>query len=309
MHPFLGQILGTTIRSYGVLTTIGIALGLFLVMRSTFKQTVDKRALVDVVLVTLIAGLVGAKLLSILIAIPEYVEQPWTWVELFGSERRFPRFLVVWEGGLVYYGAVVCGGLAAWIVARRRELSFGNLADAVTPALALGHAWGRMGCFLAGCCFGKATDSPLGVSFGAASIVYEAHSDADLLIPPFDTTYPVHPVQMYEAGAELMLVALLLWVANRRKFSGQVALTYLSCYAAIRFVLEIYRGDSVRGFLGDPVALVSLNRWLGVDGGSPTFLSTSQFGSLLILLACAGIGVLLVSQGRRDRGHHHGTGG
>lgn len=304
MFPVLGELLGIEIRSYGLLAAAGMVAGLVVILRAGLRAGIERSKLIDLLLWTVIAGLVGSKLLELLLDTPALIERPWTWVDLLGRPRRVPSALVVWQGGLIYYGGVLGGGLAAWLYARRRGLSVAMVADLFAPALALGHAWGRLGCFLGGCCFGKAASTALGVSFGPASQVYEAHSAMGLLVPPFELTHPLHPVQLYEAGVELVTAGVLLWLLPRRRFSGQLALTYVSCYAVARFVLEVFRGDRNRGFVGEPVALVQLNHWLGLDGGSPTVLSVSQFIALLTLLGC--LWLFLLARGAKQ--HRPGRG-
>lgn len=289
MEPILVE-LGPTmaVRSYGLFAGLGLAVGGALAYRAGVRAGLDRKRLIDLILWVVVCSLLGAKLLLIAVEWPVWTADPWTWVELFGRPMRWPRALVVWQGGLVYWGGVIAGLAAGVIYSRRKGLPLGLTADAVAPTLALGHVWGRMGCALAGCCFGKAGGGALGVRFGLESQAFEAHRAAGLLQPPFAATYPLHPVQLYEAAAELALAAaLLFWVTPRRRWAGQVALSYVLGYGALRFFLEIFRGDRARGFLGEPVALVELNRALGVDGGSPTVLSVSQMLSLvMILIAC-----------------------
>jgi phosphatidylglycerol:prolipoprotein diacylglycerol transferase len=282
------------------MAAIGLALGLVLTFRAGLQAGMDRRKLTDLVLWALVGGLLGAKVLLMLIEIPASLESPWTWVTLFGRVRRIPRILVIWQGGLVYFGGLLGGVLGAlWHLRRAKEIAFTRAADAIAPAISLGHIWGRLGCFLAGCCYGKAGGGELGVSYGATSQVYETHSSLDLLQPPFEHTYLLHPVQLYEAAAELVLSAFLLWLAPRKRFPGQVALAYLGLYAGVRFVLEIFRGDRLRGFVGGTVAFAQINRWLGVDGGSPTFLSVSQAGALAAMLLCLWLWMLARSRERR----------
>lgn len=303
MYPILGEVFGVAVRSYGLLCLVGIVAGVAVVVRGGARAGLDRRRLLDAALIALVGGLVGSKLLLIAVDAPQYAAEPWVWVDLFGEPRRLPSVLVVWQGGLVYVGGLLGGALAGVVACRRRGIDLGGFADAVAPGLSLGHVWGRFGCFLAGCCFGKAGGGPLGAAFPEGSQAYEAHAAAGLLEPPFDRTYPLHPTQLYDAGAELLIAALLLFVvAPRRRFRGEVAVAYLAAYSAARFVVELFRGDRARGFVGEPVAVPWLNHALGMDGGSPDFLSTSQAGAVLGLLVCAFIWLVTLQRRARQTG-------
>jgi len=302
VYPAIGELVGVPLRTYGLFAAIGLGLGLVVVLRLGRQAGVDRKRLVDLVLWVLIGSLLVSKLAALAVDWRGLSADPWTWLELLGRPVRLPRVLAVWQGGLVYYGGLAGGVLAAVVVLRtRRALTFAQAGDVIAPGLALGHAWGRLGCFLAGCCFGKAGGGALGVAFGPDSEAYGAHQARGLLRVPYDATYPLHPTQLYEAGVELAIAAaLLLWVLPRRRVHGQVALVYLAAYSAARLVLEVFRGDLGRGFLSEPIALVELNRLLGVDGGSPTVLTLSQGCAVVALLVCGWIWLLMSSRRRRS---------
>ncbi len=119
------------------------------------------------------------------------------------------------------------------------------------------------------------------------SYVYDAHEALGILPAGF-VTHGLHPVQLYEAGIEILLAGfLILLFSSRKGWSGQVALVYLALGAPLRFLTEIYRGDAARGFVGEPIAMPIINHVLGVDGGSPTFLSVPQAGVFLVALVVA----------------------
>ena len=304
MHPtFAERVLGFSVGSYSFFAAVGLVVGVVIALRGGEKDGLDRRRLVDLVLWVLVASLIGSKLAFYLVEWRDYVEQPWTSVDLFGHLQRLPRLLAPWQGGLVYYGGLLAGFGAAVIYLRRRGgREIGRSLDVAVQGLALGHVWGKLGCFLAGCCFGKAGGGPFGVSFPEGSVAFERHAEHGLLPVAQDTTYPLHPVQLYEAAVELVISGVLIFIiAPRRRNAGQLALTYLLLYSATRFVLEFYRGDRDRGFLGTPDVFVSFNRLIGVDGGSPTVLSVSQ---LIAVVVCLGAGFiwLLVSQRSRRTG-------
>ena len=300
MHPVLFELGGLSVRSHGLLVAAGLAVGLIVTLRAGARLGLDRRRLFDATLWCLVGGLVGARLVGLLVTLPSLLAEPWAWVDLLGAPRRVPRALLPWEGGLVHFGGLAGGAAAALVFARLRGVPFGTLTDVLAPGLSLASLWGRLGCLLSGACFGKAGGGALAVAYGPGSVAYEAHRDAGLLLPPQEATYGLHPVQLYEAGVELLLSALLLGLLARRRVGGQVALTYVACQGAARFVLEVLRGDRDRGFLGEPLALGPLNWLLGVDGGSPSLLSVSQLAAVLALLVCAWVWLLVRNRRARE---------
>jgi phosphatidylglycerol:prolipoprotein diacylglycerol transferase len=205
----------------------------------------------------LIGGLLGAKLLLVAV--------DWRY---FGRNPR--ELLSIFQSGGVFYGGLIGGILVAWWYARRHRLPGWGTADVLAPGVVLGQAIGRLGCFAAGCCWGKATQAPWAVVF---TDVYAARQVGT----PMDT--PVHPSQVYESAAAFLIFLCLLWLAPRKRFQGQVALAYVALYSAARFGLEFFRGDPDRG------------AWFG---GA---LSTSQVIAIVLLLGAA----VLVPRVRRTQ--------
>lgn len=163
----------------------------------------------------------------------------------------------IWEGGLVFYGGPIFAvPFIAWYV-RQFKMPAWKVLDSIAPGLTVAHALGRFGCLAAGCCYGK----PTGTSFGV-------RLDSDLVERSLQGI-PLHPTQLYEAAGLFILLAGLLLIEKRKKFDGQVTLTYFMAYPVIRSIVEIFRGDLIRGFVIDDV------------------LSTSQFISLLVFIAAA----------------------
>ena len=177
---------------------------------------------------------------------------------------RNPRELFsIFQSGGVFYGGLMGGILVAWWYARRHHLPGWQTADVLAPGVVLGQAIGRLGCFSAGCCWGKATQVPWAVTF---TDVYAARAVGT----PMDT--PLHPSQLYESLAAFLIFFFLLWLAPRKRFHGQVTLVYVALYSVVRFALEFLRGDPDRG------------RWLG------GVVSTSQIIAVVLVL---GVAVLL----------------
>jgi phosphatidylglycerol:prolipoprotein diacylglycerol transferase len=190
----------------------------------------------------------------------------------------------IWQGGLVFYGGALAAAAVVLLFARRRSWSLGNVADLLAPSLALGHALGRVGCFLAGCCYGKVTS--LGVHFPPASVAYHELAQAGLVAPGAASTPALAPTQLYEALGEALLFTLLLLLRRRRRFPGSLALVYAMGYALLRATVEVLRGDTSRGFLFE-ISLPRLAGWLDLPAHQPLALSTAQALSLALGTAAA----------------------
>ncbi len=227
MHPFfaLGPV---RLPAYGVLAALGAALGLALFLGRTARG--ERRRALWTALLALLGALLGAKALYLLTAPP-------------GLALREQLL-----AGAAFYGGLAGGArFGAW-AARALRLPALPLLDRAAPALALGHGVGRVGCFLAGCCYGRPAEPPWGIVL------------AEALGAPRDV--PLFPAQLLEAGCNLLLCALLLLYARRRRAPGQVFGLYLLLYAAERFALEFLRGDGVRGF----AAGLSTSQWGAIGG-------------------------------------------
>jgi phosphatidylglycerol---prolipoprotein diacylglyceryl transferase len=250
--PFelFGKDLGPwTLHTYGVLLAIAFLAGLWVASWQARKAGMDPARVTDMAVYVLIAGLVGAKLLLVIVE----------WKSYWANPRELWS---VWQSGGVFYGGLLGALPVAWWYSRRHALDGWKTADVLAPGVAIGQSLGRLGCLAAGCCHGRPADVPWAVTFRDA---YAARTVGT----PLDT--PLHPTQIYESAATLVLFVILLFLAGRKKFNGQVALAYLGLYSVIRFAIEFYRGDAARGT---------------VFGG---WISTSQFISLLLVL-----GVVLV---------------
>ena len=186
-------------------------------------------------------ALVGAKLLYLLPLLPRLaVELPLLWEE---PGEFYARYL---SGGMVFYGGFFGGVAAAWGAAKYLRLRLSDFFPVLVPTLPLVHAVGRVGCFCAGCCYGRAAPPPWGIAF--------THAIAG------PNGVPLLPVQLWEAGAELVIFAFLLWYAGRAAGPGQMLRAYVFCYAPVRFVLEWFRGDPARGMYGP----FSTSQWLSL---------------------------------------------
>jgi phosphatidylglycerol:prolipoprotein diacylglycerol transferase len=245
MYPELFRIGDFTLHAYGVLLALALLCALVLAARLAARDGLPRERVYDLGLWLLVAGIVGSKLL-LLVAEAEYRQNPLRLLSL--------DFL---RSGGVFYGGLLAAVATAFVLARRFRLPGWRTADAFAPAVALGQSIGRQGCFAAGCCWGEPTALPWGVRFSEL-----AHE-----VTGVPAGVALHPTQLYESFAALAILLLLLWLHRRKKFDGQVVLTYGVLYAAARFTIEFFRDDP----RGDILGLTSLSG-----------LSTSQLISLLV---------------------------
>lgn len=284
MHPVLFIVpfgrREIAISTYGVLVTAGLAAGIWVAQREGRRRGLDGSRVMDLAFWTIVAGLVGSRLAYGIVNARAF------WVAC--ADGPGPRWhdctslFRLWEGGLVFYGGVAAAAGAAFLFARRQGWSFGDVGDLAAPALAIGHAFGRLGCFAAGCCFGKETASRLGMSFPRDSVAFEMLRRSGAIPLGASETPPLHPTQLYEAAGEAAIFAVLYAAAPRlRRRPGALVTWYLGLYAALRFVIEIFRGDDIRGML-----VAWQTPWLaarvGVPADQPLFFSVGQLGSVLI---------------------------
>jgi phosphatidylglycerol:prolipoprotein diacylglycerol transferase len=210
------------------------------------------------------------------------------------------RVLQIWEGGLVFYGGFLAAAITVFFFARRQRWSFWTIGDVFAPSLAIGHVFGRLGCFAAGCCFGKACAAGARwcATFGQDSVAFEALRLVSAIAPDAARTPALFPTQLYEAAGELAIFILLCAVrrGQRVRAPGTLLLLYAALYGALRFLVELYRGDFARRFVVE-LDTPRLSHRLGLPPGEAVLLSTGQLVSLSI--AIAAIAVLIQ---RRRRG-------
>lgn len=228
------------LHTYGFLLAAGFLIALKVAASRGRRFGVEANLIMDLGLYILVSALVGAKLLLLIVDWDHY--------------RHDPLSLV--RSGGVFYGGLVAAVLTSIWFFRKHHLSTWVMCDILAPSVALGHAIGRLGCFSAGCCYGKPTTLPWGVTFTDPYA-------REIVGVPLNT--PLHPTQLYESLVEFALFGFLIFLAGRKKFDGQIFWTYVACYSTARFIIEFFRGDLERGF---------------VFGGA---LSTSQVIALILL--------------------------
>ena len=173
---------------------------------------------------------------------------------------RCTRWAHFWAGGLTYYGGFIGASVAAWYLLKLDRFPFWKAADMAGMAVPFGLCFGRMGCLLAGCCFGKPSHVTWALSFPADSPASEAQFKHGLLASPEEPSLAVHPTQLYESvGCLAIAAALVLYLHGRKRYDGHVFVAFVGAYAALRFVLEFWRDDDRGGILG-----LSTSQLLGI---------------------------------------------
>jgi phosphatidylglycerol:prolipoprotein diacylglycerol transferase len=249
MYPRLLELGPLTVYTYGVLLAAAYLLGLKLAMVRAERRGLDSARVLDLGIYIIIAALIGAKLLLLIVD--------------FNTFRNDPRELLTLarSGGVFYGGLILAVTVALWYI-RRAGLPLWTTCDVFAPGIALGHVVGRFGCFFAGCCYGRPTSVPWAITFR------DPFANTNVGTP---LNVPLHPTQLYEAGAEALILFALLFVERKgRPYPGRTFWLYILLYAVSRFIIEFYRGDE-RGAIG--------------------MFSTSQFIS--IVLAPLAIGMLV----------------
>lgn len=316
MQPILFSLrLGSAVvhfPAYGAFVGLGFALGIARFVRAGRRRGLDAGRLQDLAFSSVVFGLAGSRLAFVLVNVRAFVGACWPppkagafpadhWLQ--GGCWAPLRF---WDGGLVFYGGAAAVGGVFWFFCRRDGWSFLRLGDLAAPSVALGHAVGRIGCFMAGCCYGKTCAAPWAVRFGPGSVAFDEGLAAGgrLSATRRSLTAPLHPTQLYEALGELSIFVILILVerhwaragagrstpdltttparaATPAPAAGRLLGVYLLAYAGLRFGVELFRGDISRGYLfrWEPPAL---DRALGLGAGTPILLSTSQALSLLL---------------------------
>ncbi len=247
MHNDILSLGPFTVHGYGLMIGIGIVAALCLSWRRARKRGLPQDAVTTLVILIAAFGFLGAKLLFLITELPAVLQNP---LPYLGAD------------GFVVYGGIISGVLAVWLWCRKKGQSMAKWADLLLPGVALAQGFGRIGCFLAGCCYGRPTDSCLGVVFPAGSLA--------------PAGIPLLPTQLFSAGADFLLALILLLLDRRDGKDGKLLTWYLALYGVGRFILEFFRSDP-RGSVGA--------------------LSTSQFISLFIVAAA---GLLALRRGKRS---------
>jgi len=222
---------------------VAFLVGMIWVSKESKRVGQDPARAMDLVFYIIVAAILGSRIFHVLIS---------------ERQRFFENPLIlfrIWEGGLVFYGGVIaCLIVSIWYM-RRHKLPFWIICDVFAPAIALGHVFGRLGCLMAGCCYGRVSQSTwFAITFP---------SNPSSFAP---TGLPLYPTQLMEATGELLIFFALFILRKHKRFDGQLLATYLIAYSILRAFVEYFRGDVERGFVIEP------------------WISTSQFIGILMFL-------------------------
>ena len=269
MHPILIKLGPLTIASYGFLFALGVLLAILLAFSKAKKENIDLKVFADFIFYVMILSLLGAKLWLLVTNLDYYLKYP--------AEIKY----LLTSGGAFYGGLIFGAVFAVWFI-RRHALSYRQLGDIAGPSLALGHFFGRLGCFAAGCCWGReAGHFPLAVTF--SNLKANSLTGVPLYIP-------LYPTQLFEAMLNFANFLILMVVYKKRKFQGQVFALYILNYSLIRFTVEYFRGDPDRGY---------------VFGGMEKPLASLSVPQLICLIGFITALVLLKSFKKKGEKEHH----
>lgn len=234
MHNDLFSISGLTIHGYGLMIALGVLAAIAVGMFRAKRSGLNSEMVLDITLICVFFGFIGAKILFLIVEFPDFLQNPW---QIFSGD------------GFIVYGGIISGVLAAIVYSKKKKCDFYSYLDLLMPSVSLAQGFGRIGCFLAGCCYGRPTTGWFGITFPKGSIA--------------PAGIPLMPTQLISAGGDLLLAALLIIYSKHAKYKGNVGAAYLVLYGIGRYCIEFLRNDE-RGGVG--------------------FLSTSQFISLFIVI-------------------------
>jgi len=244
MHPILIKDFFVNIHTYGVMVALGFLAGYFWMHYSARKVGDDPNQIADISLWVLISGVIGARLLFVLIKIDNFKDDP---IAAFK----------IWEGGLVLYGGIIAAILVGIWLIKKKKMNLYRTADVAMPCVMLGLSIGRWGCLMVGCCFGKVCDSlPWAIHF---------HEVEGSMLPHKFFDLPLHPTQVYMSLNALLIFLVLTAVLKWRRFEGQVFYLCLILYSITRSIIECFRGDNVQRVYFGPL---STSQWISIGVGA-----------------------------------------
>ena len=246
MNPVAFHLGPLTIRWYGILVALGFLAAFVFCLKRARERNMSPDRVSDLLLWVMVGGIAGARLSYVFYEWRQFISDPW-------------EILRVDHGGLVFYGGLVGAVVAVLIWGRIRRMNILELGDILAPAVPLGHAVGRVGCFLNGCCFGHPYEGFCSVRYLPGSAAAHVQSAKDLLESPLAAPHPVFPIQLVAALTNLLLVAVLLWAEKRFGLRYRLFALYMLLYGVTRVVIEFGRGDYLERLgLFTPSQVISL---------------------------------------------------
>jgi len=254
MYPDLFSIGPLTLHTYGLLIAIGFIAGLIVAVRIGKRHGIDSQYIMDLGLILIISGVIGSRIFYVLLNVSYYLKNPFDVLKL-------------WQGGLVFSGGLLGAVIAGAFYIRRHGYDIWQMGDIFAPAIVIAQAIGRVGCFMAGCCYGKPTSLPWGATFTNPESIAPLH-------------IPLHPTQLYDSLSNFIIFIIVMSLGARKKFNGQVFIWFLILHSTARLLIEKFRGDD-RGILPG-------TEW-----------TMTQFITILILFSA--IGLLFYLKSRHDK--------
>jgi phosphatidylglycerol---prolipoprotein diacylglyceryl transferase len=231
VHPIAFHLGPLTIRWYGIMIATAFLVGLWTATRRARRENIPADRIADIVLWLMVGAILGAR----------FVYVTTYWKDEFAGQPWWDMFMIQ-QGGLVFYGGFIGATLAGFIYIHWKKLPLWKTADVLAPSVALGSFFGRAGCFLNGCCYGKVSHLPWAIQFPNGSYAwYQQFHEG--LVGATDKSLPVQPTEIYHGLLNLLLYFGLAWLFRHKKFDGQVFATYLIGYAIFRAFVECFRGD------------------------------------------------------------------
>jgi phosphatidylglycerol---prolipoprotein diacylglyceryl transferase len=218
MYPILYKIGPIHIYTYGFFLAVAFLAAILVSGREARRLGLPVGRFYDLCFYIILAAIIGSRLLYVVVEYRQFLANPL-------------KIFALWEGGLVFHGGLIAAVATAFFYMRRQGMPYGATFDALAVGMPLGQFFGRIGCFMAGCCFGGPTDLPWAVTF----------THPETLCPVRD---PLHPAQLYEAFLALGVFAVLLWLRKRKRFNGQLLLSYFCLAGLVRFSVEFFRAST-----------------------------------------------------------------
>ncbi|MBF0203139.1 MAG: prolipoprotein diacylglyceryl transferase [Desulfamplus sp.] len=236
MHPVLFKFGSITLYTYGLFVALGFLAAVTFASQRAKRYGIVQDEMADLFFLILITSIIGARLLYVILNFNEFSSDPFS-------------VFKIWNGGLVFYGGFIVALLSAFIFVKKKKLPLGKTADIIAPAIALGHAIGRIGCFFAGCCYGQQCDLPWAVTFEDPASLAPLH-------------VALHPTQLYEVVANFTLFFILLSVDKKKKIDGIIFWFYIFFYGLLRAFIETFRGDPRGDFI---LNSLSVSQGIGIS--------------------------------------------
>jgi phosphatidylglycerol:prolipoprotein diacylglycerol transferase len=263
VHPEAFKVFGFPIYWYGILAAIGFLAGFGTASKRAAREGIPGEAIMNLAPWIIGGAIVGARILYVI----NY------WNDEFAGKPLY-HIITIGRSGLVFYGGLIGSCLATIIYCWKNKYPLWKIGDIMAPSVALGHAFGRIGCLMTGCCYGNSCSLPWAIHYPLSH---------------YTGGKPVHPTPIYEAGLNFLFYGLLMLLYGRKKFDGQIFATYLMGYAALRAFVELFRGDYEKHYIwgvvtpGQSVSVlifaIGVALWFWLSGRGKTRAAAAPAGT------------------------------